>query len=195
MRSGSANSSAGWPNTRRRRVPLNQIDLLTPAARPGFRLVRFELLNWGTFHKQVWGLEPGGNNSLLTGDIGSGKSTLVDALAALLVPRVNFNKAAGATTGERSTETYFFGRYKAERSEPGLSSKPVSLRGPDSYSVLLARFFNEALAQNVTLAQVFWAKSTQGPPARFFVIADKPLSIRENFGGFGADINTLRKRL
>src|SRR5437764_783072 len=165
------------------------------AARPGFRLERLEVLNWGTFHKHVWGLDLGGNNALLTGDIGSGKSTLVDALTALLVPRVNFNKAAGATAGERSTETYFFGRYKAERGEPGLSSKPVSLRGPDSYSVLLARFYNEALAQHVTVAQVFWAKGPQGPPSRLFVIADKPLSIREHFAAFGSDINTLRKRL
>ena len=70
-----------------------------------------------------------------------------------MVPRANFNKAAGAAAGERSLETYFFGRYKSERGEPGLSSKPVSLRGPDSYSVLLGRFFNEALGQHVTLAQ------------------------------------------
>jgi uncharacterized protein YPO0396 len=174
---------------------LNQPETLPAVPRPGFRLVRFEVLNWGTFHKQVWGLDADGNNSLLTGDIGSGKSTLVDAITTLLVPRVNFNKAAGAAAGERSTETYFFGRYKAERGEPGLSSKPVSLRGPDSYSVLLARFFNEALAQHVTLAQVFWAKAPQGPPSRIFVLADKPLSIREHFAGFGPDINTLRKRL
>ena len=153
------------------------------------------MLNWGTFHKHVWGVDLGGNNTLLTGDIGSGKSTLVDAITALLVPRVNFNKAAGATAGERSTETYFFGRYKAERGEPGLSAKPVSLRGADSYSVLLGRFFNEALGQHVTLAQVFWAKAPQRPPARFFVLADRPLSIREHFAAFGADINTLRKRL
>jgi len=172
--------------------------LTAPAAaplRPGFRMHRVEVLNWGTFHKQVWGLDLGGNNALLTGDIGSGKSTFVDAVTALLVPRVNFNKAAGAATGERSLETYFFGRYKSERGEPGLSSKPVSLRGADSYSVLLCRFFNEALAQHVTLAQVFWAKAPQGPPARLFAIADRPLSIKEHFAGFGADINTLRKRL
>ena len=173
---------------------MNRPDNL-PAARPGFRLMRFEVLNWGTFHKHVWGLDANGNNSLLTGDIGSGKSTLVDAIAALLVPRANFNKAAGAASGERSTETYFFGRYKAERGEPGLSAKPVSLRGTDSYSVLLAHFFNEALAQHVTLAQVFWAKAPHGPPARLFVLADQPLSIREHFSGFGPDIQTLRKRL
>jgi uncharacterized protein YPO0396 len=51
------------------------------------------------------------------------------------------------------------------------------------------------LAQEVTLAQVFWAKAPQGPPARMFVLADKPLSIREHFTAFGRDINTLRKRL
>ena len=166
-----------------------------PPLRPGFRLQRVEVLNWGTFHKQVWGLDLSGNNALLTGDIGSGKSTFVDAVTALLVPRANFNKAAGAATGERSLETYFFGRYKSERGEPGLSSKPVSLRGADSYSVLLCRFFNEALGQHVTLAQVFWAKAPQGPPNRLFVIADAQLSIKEHFAGFGADINTLHKRL
>jgi len=176
-------------------VHLNRPETLPAVPRPGFRLVRLEVLNWGTFHKHVWGLDAEGNNSLLTGDIGSGKSTLVDAITVLLVPRVNFNKAAGAAVGERSTETYFFGRYKAERGEPGLSSKPVSLRGPDSYSVLLARFFNEALAQHVALAQVFWAKAPQGPPSRIFVLADRPLSIREHFAGFGPDINTLRRRL
>src|SRR5207253_9618702 len=123
------------------RVRLNRPDTLRAEPRPGFRLLRFEVLNWGTFHQHVWGLDAGGDNALLTGDIGSGKSTLVDAIAALLVPRVNFNKAAGASAGGRNTETYFFGRYKAERGEAGLSSKPVSLRGPNSYSVLLARFF------------------------------------------------------
>jgi uncharacterized protein YPO0396 len=171
------------------------LDASAAPARPGFRLARLEVLNWGTFHQHVWGLDLGGSNALLTGDIGSGKSTLVDAITALMVPRANFNKAAGAATGERTTETYFFGRYKSERGEPGLSSKPVSLRGADSYSVILGRFVNEALAQEVTLAQVFWAKAAQGAPARLFVIADSALSITENFSGFGQDINTLKKRL
>ena len=35
-------------------------------ARPGFRLIRVEVLNWGTFHKQVWGLDVGGHNALVT---------------------------------------------------------------------------------------------------------------------------------
>lgn len=53
----------------------------------GFRLQRLEVLNWGTFDGRVWTLRLGGKNGLLTGDIGSGKSTLVDAVTTLLVPR------------------------------------------------------------------------------------------------------------
>ena len=56
--------------------------------RSGFRLLRLEVLNWGTFHGRVWVLNPGGANALLTGDIGSGKSTIVDAITTLLVPPI-----------------------------------------------------------------------------------------------------------
>jgi len=57
-----------------------------PPERAGFRLHRLEVLNWGTFNHHVWSLSPAGDNALVTGDIGSGKSTLVDALTTLLVP-------------------------------------------------------------------------------------------------------------
>jgi uncharacterized protein YPO0396 len=74
----------------------------------GFRLARVEVFNWGTFHEKVWSLTPGGQNSLLTGDIGAGKSTLVDAITTLLVPahRIAYNKAAGAESKERSLRSY-----------------------------------------------------------------------------------------
>ncbi|MFN3324253.1 MAG: ATP-binding protein [Bryobacteraceae bacterium] len=165
--------------------------------RPGFRLFRFEVLNWGTFHKQVWSLHPDGANTLLTGDIGSGKSTFVDAITTLLVPpsKVAYNKAAGADARERSLRSYFFGHYKSERGDVGLAARPVPLRDHNSYSVILGRFRNEVLRQEVTLAQVFWLKDPQAQPARFYVVADRPLSIAEHFANFGADINALRKRL
>jgi uncharacterized protein YPO0396 len=65
---------------------------------PGFRLHRLELLNWGTFHQGVRTFRLDGANSLLTGDIGSGKSTVVDAITTLLLPahKIEYNKAAGA---------------------------------------------------------------------------------------------------
>ena len=64
----------------------------------GFRLQQLEVYNWGTFNETVWTFNMQGKNALLTGDIGSGKSTLVDAVTTLLVPshKVAYNKAAGA---------------------------------------------------------------------------------------------------
>lgn len=67
---------------------------------PGVRLMSIEVLNWGTFDRQVWRLELMGGNGLLTGQNGAGKSTLVDAITTLLVPahRINYNKAGQAGT-------------------------------------------------------------------------------------------------
>jgi len=81
------------------------------------------------------------------------------------------------------------------RGDVGLSARPVSLRDSNSYSVLLARFFNEGYDQTVTLAQVFWLKDMEGQPAKLFVVSDGALSIAEHFANFGTDIADLRKRL
>lgn len=96
----------------------------------GFRLQRIEVFNWGTFDGRVWTLRLGGKNGLLTGDIGSGKSTLVDAVTTLLVPshRVAYNKAAGADSRERSLKSYVLGFYKSERQET-LGSGAVRVAG------------------------------------------------------------------
>lgn len=163
----------------------------------GMRLVRCELYNWGTFHGRVWGLDLKGDNTLLTGDIGSGKSTLVDAITTLLVPaqKVSYNKAAGADARERDLKSYVLGHYKSERAEAGYSARPVALRDHNSYSVILGRFRNEGFDQDVTLAQVFWLKELQGQPARFFVVADTPLSITEHFKILGSDFNAFKKHL
>ncbi len=163
----------------------------------GFRLQRLEVYNWGTFDGRVWSLLPEGKNSLLTGDIGSGKSTLVDAITTLLVPshRVAYNKAAGADSKERSLRSYVLGHYKSERHDLTGSAKPVSLRDQQQYSVILGVFHNAGYNQSVTLAQVFWMKDLHGQPARFFVAAERALSITEDFANFGTEITQLRKRL
>lgn len=54
--------------------------------KPGYRLERIELYNWGTFDNHVSYLYPNGEMALLTGDIGSGKSTIVDDVSTLLLP-------------------------------------------------------------------------------------------------------------
>ncbi len=177
------------------RIPTN-LDVVPPAT--GFRLHRLEVLNWGTFDQRVWRLDMAGHNGLLTGDIGSGKSTLVDAVTTLLLPahRIAYNKAAGAQNRERDLRSYVQGHYKSERNESTGSSRPVGLRGASSYSVILGYFRNDGFNADVTLAQVFWMKEgVNGQPERFYVTAAADLSITEDFRDFGADMNTLRKRL
>lgn len=173
------------------------LDFVADDALAGFRLHRLEVFNWGTFDARVWTLTPDGRNTLLTGDIGSGKSTLVDAVTTLLVPahRVAYNKAAGADSKERTLRSYVLGHYKSERNEVSGTAKPVPLRDHNSYSVILGVFHNAGYDQTVSLAQVFWLKEAQGQPARFFVGAERALSIAADFAQFGSDITALRKKL
>lgn len=173
------------------------LDFAADDTATGFRLQRLEVLNWGTFHRHVWAIAPQGHNALLTGDIGSGKSTLVDAVTTLLVPhhRIVYNKAAGAEGKERSLYSYIRGEYKSAKDDLTQSAKAVALRDENSYTVLLAQFHNEGFSQSVTLAQVFWLKDQKRNPERFFVVAQGPLTIAEHFSGFGSDILELKKRL
>lgn len=173
------------------------LEFLTDDSLSGFRLARLEVFNWGTFDSRVWTLQLDGKNGLLTGDIGSGKSTLVDAITTLLVPanRIAYNKAAGADNKERTLRSYVLGHYKSERNEVTGAAKPVSLRDNTSYSVILGVFHNAGYDQTVTLAQVFWMKDLQGQPARFFLGAERELSIATDFASFGSDIAQLRKKL
>ncbi len=173
------------------------LDFVADDTLAGFRLRRLEVFNWGTFDGRVWTLQADGKNSLLTGDIGSGKSTLVDAVTTLLVPahRVAYNKAAGADSKERTLKSYVLGYYKTERNEVSATAKPVALRDRNSYSVVLGVFHNAGYDQTVTLAQVFWIKDAQGQPARFYVGAERDMTIASDFAGFGSEITALRKRL
>src|SRR3989442_15943255 len=109
----------------------------------GFRLLRLEVFNWGTFDGKVWPLHLNGQNGLLTGDIGSGKSTLIDAITTLIVPanRVAYNKAAGADNRERTLRSYVLGHYKSERNEV-TGAKPVPLPQHHKYFVPPGVFHN-----------------------------------------------------
>lgn len=173
------------------------LEFATECRLSGFRLQRLEVFNWGTFDGQVWILQLNGQNGLLTGDIGSGKSTLVDAITTLLVPaqRIAYNKAAGADSKERSLRSYVLGYYKSERNEITGAAKPVPLRNHNNYSVILGVFRNAGYDQTVCLAQVFWMKEPHGQPARYFVGADRELSIASDFANFGSDMVQLRKKL
>src|ERR1700678_480471 len=105
----------------------------------GFRLIRLELYNWGTFDQRVWSLAANAQNTLVTGDIGSGKSTIVDAITTLLLPanRISYNKAAGADAKERSLRSYVLGYYTSVKNEATSTTRPIALRNATKFSVIL----------------------------------------------------------
>jgi uncharacterized protein YPO0396 len=161
-----------------------QIPLLLPNddALGGFRLQRFEVLNWGTFDKHPWAMDLQGGVALLTGANGSGKSTLVDGLLTLLVPnkRRNYNQASsGSGKKERDEKSYVQGAYGRTRSDESYGSKPKLLREKGTLSVLLAHFSDRISNQDVTLAQILWIEDSS--VRKFFAIADTQLSIATHF--------------
>jgi uncharacterized protein YPO0396 len=179
-------------------VGLVDLDGIEPDRLPGCRLQRLEVFNWGTFDQHAWAFEVGGRNALLTGDIGSGKSTLVDAITTLLLPahKISYNRAAGADTRERDLRSYVEGHYRSERNETTGASRPVGLRDTRHFSVVLGIFANVDFATTVSLAQVFRAREPgQGQPERFFVVADTALSISTNFSEFGSELAGLKRQL
>ena len=147
----------------------------------GFRLQEFELYNWGTYDKQVIKLSLKKHNALLTGDIGSGKSTIVDALTTLLVPhqKITFNKAAGAESKERTLKSYVLGEYKSAQDETLKNARAVALRDETSFSVLLARFENEGYDESYTVAQFFYMANKQ--LHKFFITSKGSLEIKRDF--------------
>ncbi|RVU34337.1 hypothetical protein EOE67_15835 [Rheinheimera riviphila] len=163
----------------------------------GFRLQRLEVLNWGTFDQQIWQISPGGDNCLLTGNIGSGKSTLIDGLTTLLVPtrKLAFNKAAGAEDKERSLESYFHGFYTSQQDETSGRARSVGLRKDQHYSVLLGVFYAKGIQQWVSLAQVLWLKPGERKVRRLFIVTERALTISGDFSGFGSKVADLRKSL
>lgn len=175
-----------------------QLDFSSDNTTAGFRLHRFEVLNWGTFDQKIWNIGPEGHSSLVTGDIGSGKTTLVDGIATLLVPpgKTIYNRTASGEAGsnkERNKYSYVRGEYKKVRGEDSGKAEAEYLRSENTYSVLLAYFYNEGFLEKVTLAQVFSIRNHKVDT--FFVVSSDSLTIQQDFTNFGTDIKSLKDRL
>jgi len=173
-----------------------RFDFAQDDTKTGFRLQEFSLYNWGTYDKQIVTLVLNKDNGLLTGDIGSGKSTVVDAITTLLVPpqKITFNKAAGADAKERTLRSYILGEYKSAQDEMLKNAKAVALRDESSFTILLARFENEGFDESYTVAQFFYIANAK--VQKFFVTSRSLLEIKQNFLDVDfKDIRALKKYL
>lgn len=163
------------------------------AARPGFRLERLQLLNWGTFDGTdgtIHTFEPKGRTALLVGGNGTGKSTLVDAILTLFVDSRtrNYNVAAGANKTERNLKSYIKGAFDrtATSDEASVSGRTTEVRylRPDGQhlTALLAVFFDEELQETWTVLQVLFLKG-DGSEDKIYAFADADFELSAVLAG------------
>ncbi|MHB1163709.1 MAG: ATP-binding protein [Candidatus Nanopelagicales bacterium] len=166
------------------------------AARPGMRLLRFEAHNWGTFDRQVWRLDVGGGNTLLTGQIGAGKSTIVDGLAILFNPpsQVSFNLAAGADRKERSLRTYVLGAHRNLHDDATGGSRPEFLRRAAGTQSSLLAVFGTASGRRVTIGMFLRFVNEASSPTWTYLLADADLAISDHLTGH-RDTKAMRQHL
>ncbi len=148
----------------------------------GFRLERVDVYNWGSFNNNVKSVYFGGQNVLMTGDNGAGKSSIIDAITVLLydVKKVVFNQAAGAEKGERNLASYVLGLYKNDNSS-GIKTE-LGLRSKDKavLSIIMASFYNRKLNEYVVLVQCMVMMKPKTAPNRYYFIAKRDFNLQHD---------------
>ncbi|MDR1277049.1 MAG: ATP-binding protein [Candidatus Accumulibacter sp.] len=170
-------------------------------AREQFRMSRLQVFNWGTF-SGLHDIPIGERGFLFVGRSGTGKSTLLDAFSALLVPPrwIDFNAAAreaDRSGRDRSLVTYMRGAWAEQKDGDSGEISTRTLR-PDTTWSALALSYRSAQGQSVVLVQVFWLRGKANARAdvrRHYLIFERAFDLRElaDFGQSGFDIRKLKQ--
>lgn len=134
-----------------------------------WRLERVELLNWGTFQGHH-GLDIARKGFLLTGHSGSGKSSLVDAVSAVLTPRgkLHFNAAAQDTSArgeDRTIVSYIRGAWRRSADDETGEVRAEYLRTGATFSGILLRYGDGTGAKPVLLLKLYHLRRGSNTPA------------------------------
>lgn len=138
------------------------LDDQDPDVRAQFRLRRLQAYNWGTF-QGVADFPIAHEGYLFVGNSGSGKSTMLDAFAALTTPPrwLSFNAAAreaDKSRSDRNLVTYIRGAW-ARQSNDEREAVQQFLRKTTTWTALSATFRN-AYEKVVTLVVLMWLRGT-----------------------------------
>ena len=125
----------------------------------GFRLSTLQLCNWGVLqNNKIFTFDFNNKSTLLTGRNGSGKTTIVDAIITLMVPKryrlYNQSSSGNTKDRERDEESYVLGAYGTSSDESSHVGKTKYLRDKNCISIINGIFNNEITKQKVTLMQV-----------------------------------------
>ena len=164
-------------------------------AREQYRLSRLQVYNWRTF-SGLHDIPISERGYLIIGGNACGKSTLLDAITALLIPPrlVNFNAAAREEErgkGERSLASYIRGAWSEQKDHDSGDFATQYLRRGTTWSALAVTYRN-ASNRHITLAQLLWLRGNNNQPSRYHFILERPFDLRE-FEPFGQTNLDLRK--
>ena len=185
----------------------------TPALFEGFddataqwRLTTMQLVNWGGFHGHH-SIDFGHDATLISGGSGTGKSTILDAYLALMMPtNVPFNGASNdATTGrarsatQRNVLSYLRGKIDSTRQGDEITD--TVLRGGDApiWGAIAATFTDDS-DRVLTVLRTFIAPAgaTNAADVRmrmFTVAADVDVSELDRYAETRFDVRRMRETL
>lgn len=151
------------------------------------RLAELSVFNWGSFNGlHTAKIDPVG--TLITGDNGSGKSTFIDGLMALLLPagKATFNVAAAqGDRADRTLLSYMRGSFGS--AHDGAGTRVRSKRESAVVTGLRALYQGDDGSQ-ITLAALFWTTQASNALAdvkRVYVVAKRNLTLKEMLNAFG----------
>ena len=129
-----------------------------------WRLSEVQLANWGTFDKGIYRIDIARKGHLITGPSGSGKSSLLDAIAAVLTPDkwLRFNLAAqtaGSRRDQRSLVSYVRGAWTRVTDEDEDRVVSKFLRPTATWSGVILRY-EDGMGKTVSLARLFFIKGS-----------------------------------
>ncbi|MBS0349968.1 MAG: ATP-binding protein [Proteobacteria bacterium] len=169
-------------------------------SREQFRISSLQVFNWGTFSGRH-DIPIAERGFLFVGRSGTGKSTLLDAFSALLIPArwIDFNAAAreAEKSGrDRNLLTYLRGAWAEQKDNASGEIATQYLRSGSTWSALALTYQN-SLNQTVTLMQLFWIRGNSNSSAdikRLYLIIERAFDLREleNFGASDFDVRKLK---
>lgn len=164
-----------------------------------FWLSRLQIANWGAF-SGIHDVPMAAKGHLFVGGSGSGKSTILDAIAVLLTPgRINFNAAArpGERRSDRSFMSYIRGAWSSEQDSDGRAATRF-LRKESTWSAVAATFKSN-LQQTVTLMFIGYVRGASREESsvvrNYFVIPqDFDLLEISDFSASDFNVRLIKKR-
>lgn len=158
-----------------------------PAIHPGqWRLDRVELVNWGTFQGHHV-IDVARRGFLLTGHSGSGKSSLVDAVTAVLTPggKIHFNAAAADASSrraDRNIASYVRGAWRRQSDETTGEVVSEYLRTGATWSAVGLRYSNGTADPPVTLIKLAHLRAganTAADASVLHLLSSEPIDVME----------------